>query len=381
MADDRRYHECMQLTSQFKFCPMAFRVDMYRGCDFGCKYCFANMNAFHEIGTGLSVWREADVSRVRKMFELALETDKDSMSVIVELLRHRVPIHCGGMSDPFQAREWELGLTKELIKISKQYDYPIVFSTKTDHLQDEYYELLDPKIHAFQVSIMGWTRDYIARWEGNTPTAQARAEFVQLLRNDVGLWCSVRIQPIINKWEAVALMLALGNLPSYYSIEHLHVIADSWAGQEALLKYCKGSQSFTQNGGVTEFKAEVKRKNIEFLTRVANAFGVRVGAADNDFHFMSQSRCCCGTDTIGGAFDNYLKFNSCYLSTGESNVKDLFIPKSNVRRHMNIGKGKPTVYVEDVVKQYIKDNLYLIPLEYRADVEKQLYGRAHKKLF
>ena len=96
---------------------------------------------------------------------------------------------------------------------------------------------------------------------------------------------------------------------------------------------------------------------------------------------MSQSRCCCGTDTIGGAFDPYLKFNSCYLSTGESNVKELFIPKSNVRRHMNIGKGKPTVYVEDVVKQYIKDNLHLIPLEYRTDVEKQLYGRAHKKLF
>ena len=379
--DDRRYHECMQLTSQFKFCPMAFRVDMYRGCDFGCKYCFANMNAFHEIGTGLSVWREADVARVRKMFELALETDKSSMSVIVELLRHRVPIHCGGMSDPFQKREWELGLTKELIKISKEYDYPIVFSTKTDHLQDEYYDLLDPKIHAFQVSIMGWTPEYIEKWESNTPSAQARAEFVQLLRNDYNLWCSVRIQPIINKWEAVALMLAIRDLPSYYSIEHLHVIADSWAGQEALLKYCKGSTSFEQNGGVTEFKADVKRKNIEFLTRVANTFGVRVGAADNDFHFMSQSRCCCGTDTIGGAFDNYLKFNSCYLSTGESNVKELFIPKSNVRRHMNIGKGKPTVYVEDVVKQYVKDNLYLIPLEYRTDVEKQLYGRAHKKLF
>ena len=31
MADDRVYHECMQLTSQFKFCPMAFRVDMSEG--------------------------------------------------------------------------------------------------------------------------------------------------------------------------------------------------------------------------------------------------------------------------------------------------------------------------------------------------------------
>lgn len=382
MEDNKVYHECMQLTSQFKFCPMAFRVDMYRGCDFGCKYCFANMNAFHEIGTGLSTWRQADVAKVRKYFKLALETDKESKSTIIELLRHRVPLHCGGMSDPFQGREKELGLTKELIKISKEYNYPIVFSTKTASLpSDEYYNLLDPKIHAFQVSIMGYSTDYIRRWEGNTPSASERAQFVLLLRNDYDIWCSVRIQPIINKWECVGLMLLLRDVPSYYSIEHLHVIADSWAGQEALLKYCKGSKSFRQNGGVTEFKPEVKLSNIKLLKSVANSFGVPVGVADNDYHYLSQSRCCCGTDTIGGEFDNYLKFNSCYLSTGEANVADLFIPQSNVRRHMNIGKGKPTVYVEDVVKKYIKDNPQLIPEKYRKDLEKQLFGVARKKLF
>ena len=381
MEDNREYHECMQLTSQFKFCPMAFRMDMYRGCDFGCRYCFANMNAFHEIGTGLSTWREANIEKVRKTFETALTTDKSSMSVIVELLRNRVPIHCGGMSDPFQKREWELGLTKELIKISKEYNYPILFSTKTSSLPREYYDLLDPKIHAFQVSILGWTENYVRKWERATSSAEERADFVRLLRQDFGLWCSVRIQPIINKWEAVALMLALRDIPSYYSLEHLHVIADSWAGQEALLQHCKGSKSFVQNGGVTEFRTDVKQENIKFLTKIANHFGVKVGASDNDLHYMSQSRCCCGTDTIGGEFDNYLKFNSCYLSTGESDVGGLFIPRSNVRRHMNIGKGKPTVYVEDVVKQYIKDNLNLIPLEYRQSVEKQLFGVTHKKLF
>lgn len=378
VVDDRKYHECMQLTSQVKFCPMAFRVDMYRGCDYGCRYCFANMNAFHEIGTGLSVWREAEVSKVRRMFDTAFNTDKTTQSVLVEMLRQRVPLHCGGMSDPFQSREWQLGLTKELIKISKEYDYPVVFSTKTDHLPQEYYDLLDPKIHAFQVSIMGWTEEYIKKWETNTATAQQRADFVRQLQ-DKGFWCSVRIQPIINKWECVALMLSLRDLPSYYSIEHLHVIADSWAGQEAVKKYCKGDE-LVQNGGVTEFRADIKRKNIDLLIKVANAFNVPVGVADNDYHCLSQSRCCCGTDLIGGQFDNYLKFNECYMSTGKTNIAYLFIPKSNVRRHMNIGAGKPTVYVEDVVKKYIRDNPHLIPDRYRADLEKQLFGVARKKL-
>ena len=228
---------------------------------------------------------------------------------------------------------------------------------------------------------MGWTPLYIRKWECSTATAQERCDFVRLLREDFGMWCSVRIQPIINKWEAVALMLALRDVPSYYSLEHLHVIADSWAGQEALLQHCKGSKSFVQNGGLTEFRTDVKQANIKFLTGIANHFGVKVGAADNDLHYMSQSRCCCGTDTIGGEFDNYLKFNSCYMSTGETDVSSLFIPKSNVRRHMNIGKGRPTVYVEDVVKQYIKDNPQLIPSAYRESIEKQLFGFTRKKLF
>ena len=28
--------------NQFKFCGNPFRIDTYRNCDFGCKYCFAN---------------------------------------------------------------------------------------------------------------------------------------------------------------------------------------------------------------------------------------------------------------------------------------------------------------------------------------------------
>lgn len=382
--DNRIYHECMQLTSQVKFCPNAFRVDMYRGCDFGCKYCFANMEAFHETGTGLSVWRMADIDHVKHVFHTALETDKESMSVIVELLRHGVPLHVGGMSDPFQKREWEYGLTKELIKISKEYDYPLMFSTKTASLPDEYYELLDPRIHAFQVSIMGWSPEYIRKWELNTPTAQQRAEFVYSLRSR-GLWCGVRIQPVINVSEVELLMNTLVNMPSFYTIEHLHVITDSYEAYKSLLQYVGGDEGdgdhFIRFGGVTEFKHEIKRDNAERLIACANKYGVKVGVGDNDLHFMSQARSCCGIDLVGEKFNNYLKFNSCYMSTGDVTVSDLWYPKSNVRRHMNIGARKPTVYVDDVVKRYIQRNPQIIPSKYRPSVFKQLFGIAPRNLF
>lgn len=379
-VDDGKYHECMQLTSQFKFCPNAFRIDLYRGCDFGCKYCFANMEAFHETGTGLSLWRVADIEEVKKKFRIALETDTPSKSVVVELLRHKVPLHCGGMSDPFQKREWELGLTKQLIEISVKYQYPIMFSTKVNWLPDSYFDILDPKIHAFQISLMGLDYDYVTKWETNTPRPTDRAEFVQMLR-DYGFWCAVRIQPIIEIEPVLKMVDMFEDIPSFYSVEHLHVISDSYSAQKALLEHMVDSTDIETVNGVTEFKHEVKIRNMQAIMRVANQYGVKVGAADNDLHYMSQARTCCGIDLIGGAFENFLKYNSCYMSTGETDIQSLWKPTSNVRRHMNVGKQIPTVYVEDVVKKYIHSNPNLIPEEYRENVERELFGVYQQKLF
>ena len=380
----RTYQENLQITSQFKFCPNPFRVDMYRGCDFGCTYCFANMEAFKENGTGLKYWCEAEVKDITHKFELAFDTDKEYKEIIIELLRHKVPLHCGGMSDPFQSRENELGLTKELIKLSNKYNYPILFSTKAccfpKDKEDEYWKLLNPQLHAFQISLMGYSDEYVKRWELNTPSVSDRINFLKKLK-EKGFWCSIRIQPIIDIIECELLMHKLQSLPDYYSIEHLHIIADSHLAKKTFEKYCDYKDNFFYNGTVIEFKPDIKINNVNRLISIANSYGVKVGAADNDLHYMSQSRCCCGIDLINENFSNYLKFNTTYLSTGKSNINELWIPKSNCRRHMNIGKGKPTVYIKDVVTQYIKQNPQLIPSPYHEDVFKQLFGTYNKKLF
>ena len=199
------YSECIQITRQFAFCPNAFRVDTYKGCSFGCQFCFANMDWQKVEDHKQNLWDVADMDKITKLFYRALETDCESRDILIELIRHRVPIHCGGMSDPFQHREWEIGNTKRLIELSNKYNYPIMFSTKTASLHDEYYSLLNPKIHAFQVSIRGFSKEYTDKWERNCKSAIERLEFVKLLREVYGIWCAVRIQPIIDIEECVAL--------------------------------------------------------------------------------------------------------------------------------------------------------------------------------
>ena len=122
MSCENIYSCPVMMTQQFRFCPNPFRVDLYKGCDFGCLYCFANSNQ----SAGHDGFAVAKIKTIENLFKKAFESKKESSENInVELLRHRVPLHCGGMSDPFQTREWNLHLTKQLIELSNKYEYII----------------------------------------------------------------------------------------------------------------------------------------------------------------------------------------------------------------------------------------------------------------
>lgn len=370
------YHESMGLTRQFTFCPNAFRIDLYRNCTFGCKYCFANMEVFNE--QEITKWRDANIDKIKNKFKLALETDVESKDIIVELLRHRVPLHCGGMSDPFQPREWQMRLTYELIKLSNQYQYPIQFSTKTSHLPDMYYEILDPKLHMFQVSIMGLHNEFIRKWETNTPTAYERLEFVKKLR-DKGFWVGIRIQPIIDIQEVLELIHYIKGVPNYYTVEHFKLIYDTDSAKEAFIQLMPHKQDFAVINHKIQVKRDIKIKNIQQIINTANLYGVKVGVGDNDLHYMSQSRCCCGIDLGPDTFKNYLKYNVTYMSTGDIE-NDVFIPKMNPRKNINDQKYGLVIDCKQYVDDYIKRHLDYMG-EKKKYYEKLLTGRVTTKLF
>lgn len=319
------YSSPVMITQQFKFCPNPFRVDLYKGCDFGCKYCFANSGS----QKGKAGWAKAKFSMVENLFKKAFDSSEDSKDVTIELLRHKVPLHCGGMSDPFQKREFEYKLTYKLIELSNKYNYPICFSTKQCDLPEEYFDILNPQLHAFQVSIMGWDDEYIKKYETNTPTAPQRLNFVKKLR-DKGFWCSVRIQPLVDIEQAIKLVENCGSIPSYITIEHLKIPNDDMVVKKLFIDEYNQTRFYKSplNMRNIEIQPDIKEQNIKTIKEIANKNGVPIGVGDNDLHHLSQSRCCCGIDTIkGGAFDNYLKYNLTYFVTGECEPKDLWCMK------------------------------------------------------
>jgi DNA repair photolyase len=341
----KAYSNPLLPTSQFVMCGNCFRADMYKGCGFGCDYCFANNRG----GKFERDFQVANVDLIRKWFKEAIE-DGDTSNIKKECLNHKVPIHLGGLSDPFQKCEQKYRASYRFLEISKYYNYPVNISTKTSHLDDMYWEILDPKIHTFSISILGYTDEYVRTWESATPLATERINFVKELK-ERGFWVSIRIQPIIVMEEVEKLIKASDKYVDYYTIEHLKLPVDNAKARDRLLGKMHGVKTcLVAKGREYEFDSTTKRKNIEYIKSLTN---VKIGCGDNDFHFLSDSLNCCGIDTMPPSFSNWLKYNTMYIKmTGD---RTQWSPSSNCNECWN---GSCVIKGFTTMKQYT-DKAYI----------------------
>lgn len=340
---EKKYQNFLLPTSQFVMCGNCFRMDTYKSCSFGCRYCFAsNRGGNLDFGD----FQVADMKYAKYLFESAI--DKGDVSTIKkECLNHYVPIHLGGMSDPFQPAEWVHGATYDFLQLTNKYHYPVNISTKTAHLPDKYWDVLNPDIHTFSISLMGYTESYVRTWEANTPAPAERIEFIKELKKR-GFWVSIRIQPIIDIKEALLLIEKTEDFVDYYTVEHLKLPFDNSKKFKMLCSKLNLAIPVVARGREYEFDANVKLKNIELIKKHTK---VKIGCGDNNLHTMSDSLNCCGIDLMPPAFSNWLKYNSMYIKmTGD---RTQWRPQNSCTQCLNgdcVIKGMTKV--EDYVERY-----------------------------
>lgn len=343
------YSNNLELTSQFRFCGNAFRIDTYRGCDFGCKYCFAN-NRNGSNFEGKINNQIGDITVIENWFK-KINDGKNYDSINVELLRKKVPLHLGGMADPFQSREFEYEVTYKLLQLSKKYNYPMVISTKQCELPEKYFDFLDPKIHAFQISLIYFDCEKTAKLETNTPTPQQRINFIKLLKSK-GFWVSVRIQPLVNLEQAEKILNECANYIDYCTIEHLKLPKMNDKVWKQILD-CLDNE-YKLNLRATPDKPEfevnnfIKLKNVNYLK--GKFKNVKFGCGDNDIHEYSDSLNCCGVDTMPESFNNWLKYNSMYLKM--TNDKTQWYPQKNCASCLNSASRKNGFNFKNYVDDY-----------------------------
>lgn len=172
--------------------PFAWTLNPYRGCEFGCKYCYARYShEFMEMRDGLD-------------FERKIFAKVNAPELLREELRRArdkgLPIALGTATDPYQPAEKQFGITRGLLEVFAEFE-GLDFSITTKGpliLRD--LDLLRTMAtqHRFNVHITVTTLDErLARLlEPKAPRPSKRLEAVAELAH-AGIHVGVNVMPIL----------------------------------------------------------------------------------------------------------------------------------------------------------------------------------------
>ena len=172
--------------------PFAWTINPYRGCEFGCKYCYARYT--HEF---MEMWDGKDFER--KIY--AKEAAPALLRTELRQAKDRgLPIALGTATDPYQPAEKQFGITRRMLEVFLEFE-GLDFSITTKSvliLRDLELLLLVSARHRFSVHMTVTTTDErLARLlEPKAPAPAKRLEAVKLL-SESGIRVGVNAMPIL----------------------------------------------------------------------------------------------------------------------------------------------------------------------------------------
>lgn len=356
------YRYFLSITSQFPFCSIPFRLDSYSQCQFACGYCFAAARGGFKGERRIAA---ADAMALdRRLRRLERESPE---SAIDEMLASRVPLHFGGMSDPFMPLERSEGTTLALLKVLRAHEYPTIISTKSDLCCDpEYLEVLTSGNFAVQFSISTSDRKLSLAVDAGAPIPAARFRAMELLSSR-GIKTSCRIQPLLpgreNDGHRVIDLAAQAGA-HHVGAEHLKLSVEQSARGTARLNNALSRD-------LIDFyrKAEAKRFGREWVIPPAqridrilslreNAWrrGLSFGAADTDLlHLSDGQSCCSGADLLGFVTTYKFTYTQAIHASQDGTVRFANIakewrPQKSIAQFVNSRSRLPASGVEDYVR-------------------------------
>lgn len=203
----RRFWE-PYFTTQYKFCPIPFKIDTYRGCKYGCLFCFArDLTEFNRRPRGKNTnkpehelkqsWIEGnDPVKFRRWIEKVNTKEYNYNKPWEVAFKERIPIKIGSMSDPFPLCETTERITYEFLKILQEYDYPVQISTKNPEVFLSYADEFIGANMALNVSCSFIDDDIAKKIEVASISTTRRLAAVKKL-SDMGFKITIRVQPFI----------------------------------------------------------------------------------------------------------------------------------------------------------------------------------------
>lgn len=283
----------LNVSSKFAICGVPLRADTYKNCSFGCIYCFADNRVIMNYSKDRQV---GDINQLERTLKRLFEGEgKKEGSFLDALISERITWHVGGMSDPFQHCEKELGITKQMVELGNKYNISMLFSTKSDTVYDT---PIDPKLHSFQLSFSSLENSEI---EPNIPSTENRIAFYHELKSR-GFKVGIRLQPFIPNLTTLEIVKKFKDA-DHFTIEGLKLVPqNSYQNNIVLDKCCMKKEDFTQMG-LLNLKPNIREvAYAEFISYFEDN-NISYSIADNDMHDIGTSKCCCGDSLVDKSTD------------------------------------------------------------------------------
>lgn len=283
----------IECGSQIVLCDLPIHFDTYKGCSHACKYCF--------------VKRNADLTKIEKkncIKQLSNFID-GKRTKVTSWCDWEIPIHWGGMSDPFQPVERKHKISYECLKLFAKTKYPFIVSTKGKLLAtDKYLSVLKECNAVVQISMVCSKYDIL---EKGCPSFEERLEMARKISTN----CKrviVRVQPYMTE----VFRDVMNNLPRFKAAGVYGITIEG-------MKFVRKKQGLVKVGGDYCYPVELLEKHFKAIKKECHKHGLKFYCAENRLRTMGDHMTCCGIDGLDGFVGN--NYNLTHLYNGGAKPK------------------------------------------------------------
>lgn len=268
--------------SQCTLCDVPIRFDTYKGCSHGCKYCFVQRkNDLFDIQKGESA-------------NALKEFIKGKRNITTNWCDWDIPLHWGGMSDPFQPVEKQYRYSLEALKVFAETQYPFIVSTKGKLIcETEYLDLIKQCNCVCQISMVCSEYDKL---EPGAPSFEERLKMLETLSKVARV--NIRVQPYMTEIHKSVF----NNISRFAQAGAYGVIFEG-------MKFVIKKNGLIKLGGDFVYPLKQLKPRFAELKQECHKHGLKFYSGENRLRKMGDSLCCCGVDGMSGFNVNTYNIN------------------------------------------------------------------------
>lgn len=275
--------------SQCTLCDLPIHFDTYKGCSHGCQYCFAKK------------YKDISKIKINETVQSLKNFIQGKRDLTTKWCDWNIPIHWGGMSDPFQPVEATKRISYECLKLFAETKYPFIVSTKGKLIvRDDYLQLIGKCNCVVQISMICSKYDKL---EQGCPSFDERLQMLEKV-SKVAPRTIVRIQPYMHE----VFQDVYNNLEKFKNAGAYGVIIEG-------LKMQKKKRGLVKVGGDFCYPYDIILKDFLKLKERAHELGLKIYAGENRIRKYGDSLTCCGCKGLGGFKVN--EFNLNHILNGD----------------------------------------------------------------